>query len=91
MSAFNTYYHSTSLSMQIVFSGDNLREMSKKGKRKPVLWEKIRKKVMNLSSVELAQRVIKVQIDNESLILSILLVICVDQDQTARECRFTLV
>ena len=42
--------------MQIVFSGDNLREMSK-----PVLWEK------NLSYAELAQRVVKVQLDNDSL------------------------
>ena len=49
--------------MRIVFSGENLREMSK-----PVLWEKIRKKKdMNLSSAELAERVIKVQLDNDSL------------------------
>ena len=52
--------------MRIVFSGDNLREMSK-----PVLWEKIRKKKkkkdMNSSSAELAERVIKVQLDNDSL------------------------
>ena len=34
---------------------------------KPVLREKIRKEVMNLPSAELAQRVIKVQLDNESL------------------------
>ena len=34
---------------------------------KPVLREKIRKGVMNLPSAELAQRVIKVQLDNESL------------------------
>ena len=62
MSDFHTYYlHRTSLSLQIVFSGD-LREMLNL-----ILREKIRKEVMNLPSAELAQRVIKVQLDNESL------------------------
>ena len=47
---------------------------------------------MNRSSAELAQRVIKVQLDNESLTCCILLAICVDsEDQNARKCRFILV
>ena len=48
--------------MQTVFGGDNLCE-----KLKPVLWEKIRKKVMHLTSAELAQSVIKAQLDKETL------------------------
>ena len=40
--------------MQIVSHGDNLHKMSY-----PVFWGKIRKKVINLSSAELAQRVVK--------------------------------
>ena len=61
----------------------NLREMSKL-----VLWEKIRKQFMNLSSAELAQRLIKVQLENESLTYCILLAIWVDsEDQNARKCR----
>ena len=41
--------------MQVVFSGDNLHEMSK-----PVLWSKMIKKCHQF---ELAQRVVKVQLD----------------------------
>ena len=50
--------------MQIVSSGDKLHEMSNF-----VFWEKIRKYVMNLSSAELAKRVVKVKglINNGSL------------------------
>ena len=43
--------------MQIVSSGDNLHEMSN-----PVFWKKLeknKKKITNLPSAELAQRVIK--------------------------------
>ena len=58
----------------------NLREMSKL-----VLWEKIRKQFMNWSSAELAQRVIKVQLDNESLTYCILLAICVDSEAECAE------
>ena len=43
--------------MQIV-SGDNLHEMSD-----PVFWKKIRKNIINLSSAELAQRVLNVERD----------------------------
>ena len=46
--------------MQVVFSGDNLHNMSK-----PVLWGKKEKNVINLSSAELAQIVVKVQLDPE--------------------------
>ena len=42
--------------MQIVSSGNNLHEMSK-----PVFWEKFKKNTINLSSTELAHRVIKVK------------------------------
>ena len=43
--------------MQIVSSGDNLHEMSE-----PIFWEKkIRKNIINLSSAELAQCVVKVK------------------------------
>ena len=40
--------------MQIVSNGDNLHEMSN-----PVFWEN-KKNITNMSSVELAQRVVKV-------------------------------
>ena len=47
--------------MQIIFSEDSFHEMSK-----PVLWKKNKKTVIKLSSAELAQRVVKVQMDLES-------------------------
>ena len=42
--------------MQIVSNGDNLHEMSN-----PVLWGKNKNNVINFSSAELAQRVIRVK------------------------------
>ena len=41
--------------MQIVSIGDNLHEMLN-----PVFWEKIKKSITNVSSAELAQKVVKV-------------------------------
>ena len=41
--------------MQIVSNGDNLHEISN-----PVFWEKNKKNVISLSSVEFTQRVVKV-------------------------------
>ena len=42
--------------MQIISLGDNLHESSK-----PIFWQKWEKKNINLSSAELAQKVVKVK------------------------------
>ena len=42
--------------MQIIYNGDSLHEMSK-----PVFLEKIRKNIINLSSAELAHKLVKVK------------------------------
>ena len=47
--------------MQIVTNGENLHEKSK-----PADWES-KKKIISLSSAELAQRVVKVNTDNDKL------------------------
>ena len=46
--------------MQIVSNGDNLHEMSN-----PVSWENNKKKIINISSADLAQRVLKVNFISE--------------------------
>ena len=42
--------------MQIIYNGDSLHEMSK-----PIFLEKIRKNIINLSSAELAHKLVKVK------------------------------
>ena len=42
--------------MQIVSIRDNMHEMSN-----PIFWEKVREHIINLSSAELAQRVVMVK------------------------------